>query len=48
MMYAVQMDTQVKRLEMVVKFWNHVKTTVEPVDADMYVKQAIAQVMPTQ
>ena len=48
MMYAVQIDIQVKREEIVVRFWNHVKTVVEPADADMYVRQATAQVIPTQ
>jgi hypothetical protein len=48
MMYAAQMEIQVKSEEMVVRFWNQVNTVVEPAEADMYVKQATAQVMPTQ
>jgi len=47
MMYAAQMEIQVKSEEMVVRFWNQVNTVVEPAEADMYVKQATEQVMPT-
>ena len=40
--------TQVKRVEIVVKFWNQVKTVAEPLDTDMYVRRPIDQVMRTQ
>ena len=31
-MYAIETLTQVKRLAMVVRFWNHVNTALAPVE----------------
>ena len=39
--------TQVKRVEMVVKFWNHVKTLEAPADVLMNVRRPIDQVTKT-
>ena len=40
------METQVKRVEMVVKFWNHSKALLDPADpAERYVKAEMDAVM---
>lgn len=41
------MLTQVKRVEMVVRFWNHVKTVVEPLEQLIYVRSEMDAVTPT-
>lgn len=42
------MLTQVKRVEMVVRFWNQVKTTLAPLEQLIYVRSEIDAVMATQ
>ena len=48
LMYAIQIETQVKRVEMVVKFWNHSNALLEPAEpAERYVKPEMDAVMAT-
>ncbi len=47
-MYATLMETQVKRVEIVVKFWNQVKTVLEPALHDRYVNNEMLAVIMTQ
>ena len=43
----MQMLTQVKRVEMVVRFWNQVKTVSAPLEQLMYVKSEMDAVSAT-
>src|SRR2546423_8059746 len=46
--YAIQIETHVKRVEIVVKFWNHSNALLEPVEpAERYVKPEMDAVMAT-
>lgn len=42
------MEHQVKRPAMVVRFWNHSKTTLAPAEQDMKVNREMEAVMQTQ
>ena len=47
-MYETQTADQVKRPAIVVKFWNHSKTVVDPEEHDMYVRSDTDPVIITQ
>lgn len=47
-MYAIETDIQVNKEAMVVRFWNQVKTVLEPVEQDMYVRRETAAVIRMQ
>ena len=48
MMYANEMDIQVKVAVIAARFWNHWKTTWEPEEQDMYVSREMEAVTPMQ